>query len=228
MQEIRDPQQPVGSTVVPAPQPAYPAAPVAYYVPAPAPKAGRFLRMRRMARLLVRRAVYGVVLVGRALRPYAATLVTALVLLGVIGWMAYMLWAPTAPPAVFARADSLPPVAAVETFIQGQQNFNADMMWEAFSTEFQASQLANGASKATLQSQADYQRNMGLKFVRYDYIGGVKELDGGSMYFYSVDLRLRNQQKRFPMIFRADADGKIIEIQSPIAPQTGSSSTSGQ
>lgn len=211
MQEIRDPQQP---------------APVTYYVPAPAPKAGRFLRFRRMARLLARRSIYGTVLAGRALRPYAATLVTAVVLLGVIGWMAYMLWAPKAPAAAFARADSLPPVAAVESFIQGQQNFNADMMWDAFSTEFQASQLASGASKATLQSQADGQRTMGLKFVRYDYIGGVKELDGGTMYFYSVDLRLRNQQKRFPMIFRADADGKIIEIQSPIAPQTGS--TSGQ
>lgn len=224
MQEIRDPQQPVSPTVMPTPQAAYPATPVAYYVPAAAPKAGRFLRMRRMLRLLARRALYGTVLVGRALRPYAVTLVVAIALLSVIGWMSYLLWAPKAPAAAFDRADSLPPVAAVESFIQGQQNFNADMMWDAYSTEFQTSQLASGASKATLQSQADYQRNMGLKFVRYDYIGGVKETDGGSMYFYSVDLRLRNQQKRFPMIFRADADGKIIEIQSPLAPQNGSNS----
>lgn len=222
MEEIREPQQPSHTPIVyaqpvaPAPQP-----PVYAAAPAPAIRASRFTRTRRFVRLFVRRLWYGAAVVGRAVRPYAAFVSIIVVLLGVIGWMAYMLWGPKPSTPVFQRADSLPPTIAVEHFIEGQQNFNADMMWDAYSPDFQASQLANGATKATLQAQANYQRNQGLKFVRYDYIGGVKETDGGGMYFYSVDLRLRNQQKRFSMIFHADADGKITEIESLLAPQTG-------
>ncbi|MBK9945347.1 MAG: hypothetical protein IPP13_27470 [Kouleothrix sp.] len=223
MEETREPQQPVVAPISYPPQPAYPQTQAPYYVPTPAPvaQAGRFTRMRRITRLLLRRLLYGATIAGRVLRPYALFLVVLVALLGVIGWMSYLLWGARAQSATFARADSLPPAVAVERFIQGQQNFNADMMWDAYSPDFQASQLANGATKATLQAQANYQRNQGLKFVRYDYIGGVKETDGGGMYFYSVDLRLRNQQKRFSMIFHADADGKITEIESLLAPQTG-------
>jgi hypothetical protein len=153
--------------------------------------------------------------VGRVARPYAAFIVVTIALLGVIGWMSYMLWGPKAKPVAFDRVDSLPPAAAVETYIQGQQNFNADMMWDAYSTDYQANQLANGASKATLQAQASSQRSAGLQYVHYDYIGGVT-LDNGSMYFYSVDLSLQNQHARFPIIFKADQDGKIIGIDSPL------------
>jgi len=137
-------------------------------------------------------------------------------LLGVIGWMSYMLWGPKEGAPAFQRADSLPPAAAVEDYIKGQQSYDANMMWDAYSTDYQASQLANGASKATLQARANSERTMGLKYVHYDYIGGVK-VDNGSMYFYSVDLALQSQRGRFPIIFRADADGKIVGIDSPLS-----------
>ena len=219
MEETREPQQQV---VVPTyqSQPMYPPAQQPYYLPAP--KVGRFARFRRLMRLLVRRLLYGSVKVGRVLRPYAGFVVVLIALLGVIGWMSYMLWGPKEVAPVFSRADSLPPAGAIETFIKGQQSFNADMMWDAYSTDYQASQLANGASKATLQAQANSQRTMGLQFVHYDYIGGVT-VDDGSMYFYSVDLKLRDQQARLPMIFRADADGKIIGIDSPLTRSNGTS-----
>jgi hypothetical protein len=142
-------------------------------------------------------------------------------LLGVIGWMAYMLWAPQASAASFARAESLPPATAVENYIKGQQNYNAELMWDAYSTDYQAAQLANGATKANLQAQANSQRTMGLKYVHYDYIGGVKD-DEGSMYFYSVDLAMQNQHARLHMIFRADADGKIVGIDSPLTRMSNS------
>jgi hypothetical protein len=212
MEENREPQQAVAAPVTY--QPVYPAPPNPYYAPAPA-SAGRFTRFRRLCRLLVRRVLYAGVVVGRAMRPYAAFVVIIVGLLGVIGWMSYQLWGPKAAPAQFERAESLPPAAAVETYIKGQQTFNADMMWDAYSTDYQANQLANGASKATLQAQASSQRNAGLQFVHYDYIGGVK-LDNGSMYFYSVDLSLQNQRARFPIIFKADQDGKIVGIDSPL------------
>jgi hypothetical protein len=217
MEETREPQQPAAAPMAYPAQSVYPA-PQPYY--APAPKVGRFGRFRRLMRLLLRRLLYGSVLVGRVLRPYAGFVVAIIALLGVIGWMSYLLWGPKATPAPFTRAESLPPASAIETFIKGQQSFNADMMWDAYSTDYQASQLANGASKATLQAQANSQRTMGLQFVHYDYIGGV-QVDDGSMYFYSVDLRLRDQQARLPMIFRADVDGKIIGIDSPLTRSSG-------
>jgi hypothetical protein len=129
--------------------------------------------------------------------------------------MSYLLWAPKAAPAAFERADSLPPAPAVETFIKGQQAFNADMMWDAYSTDYQAAQLANGASKATLQAQASKMRSAGLQFVQSDYIGGVQLDGGGSLYFYTIDLARADQHGRFPYIFTADADGKIVDVDSP-------------
>lgn len=220
MDETRDPQQPAAAPMTYQPQPVYSTPPPVYY--APAPQAGRFGRFARLMRLLLRRMLYGSVVVGRALRPFAGFIIAIIALCGVIGWMSYLLWGPKAAAPAFTRADSLPPAGAIESFIQGQQNFNAEMMWEAYSPDYQASQLATGASKATLQAQANSQRTMGLQFVHYDYIGGVK-VDNGSMYFYSVDLKLNTQQARLPMIFRADADGKIIGIDSPLTRSSSSS-----
>src|SRR5215212_1077122 len=201
MEETRESQQ--AGALPAAYQPGYPAPQNPYYAPAPPVRAGRWTRTRRLGRLLLRRSWYGAMVLGRILRPYAAFVVVVIALLGVIGWMSYLLWAPKAAPAAFQRVDSLPPAPAVETYIKGQQDFNADMMWDAYSTDYQANQLANGASKATLQAQASSQRSAGLQFVHYDYIGGVT-LDNGSMYFYSVDLSLQNQHARFPIIFKAD------------------------
>jgi hypothetical protein len=221
MEETRESQQAVAAPV--AYQPVYPAPQPPYYYAPPA-KPSRWMRFRRLCRLMLRRLLYGGTIIGRFLRPYAGFVIVIIAMLGVIGWMSYMLWAPKAAPAAFKRAESLPPAAAVETFIKGQQDFNADMMWDAYSTDYQANQLAAGASKATLQAQASSQRSAGLKFDHYDYIGGVT-LDNGSMYFYSVDLSLQNQHARFPIIFKADQDGKIIGIDSPLT-KLGASSSS--
>jgi hypothetical protein len=216
MEQNREPQQPATyAPVYPAPQPAY-------YAPPQPVKASRWLRFRRMLRLLLIRLVRGFLVFGRVVRPYAAFIVVILALLGVVGWMSYMIWGPTPASPTFERAESLPPAPAIQSFIQGQQSYNADMMWDAYSTDFQASQLETGATKAVLQSRANSERNMGLKYEKYEYIGGVK-VDDGSMYFYSVDLTLQNQHARFPMIFRADPDGKIIGIDSPLTRGGGNS-----
>ncbi len=217
MEETRESQQAGAGPV--AYQPVYSAQQPPYYAP-PIP-AGRWVRFRRLCRLMLRRMWYGGVVVGRVLRPFAATLVVATVLLGVIGWMSYLLWGPKAVPAAFQRADSLPPAPAVETYIKGQQDYNADMMWDAYSTDYQTNQLATGASKATLQSQADSVRTQGIQFVRSDYIGGMQLDDGGSIYFYTIDLAKAQLHRRFPYVFTADADGKIVDVDSPfLRPQS--------
>jgi hypothetical protein len=213
MEESREPQRPIASSL--ATPPAYPIQPAPYYAPAPPAKVSRWLRFRRTLRLLFRRLLYGTTVVGRALRPFAGFVALVLVLLGIIGWMSYMLWAPKEAPPVFQRAESLPPSGAIEAFLQGQQNYDAELMWEAYSPDYQAAQLQRGASKAVLQAQAEAQRRRGLQYVHSDYIGGVKLDDGRSMYFYTVDLALDSQHAKFPYIFTADPTGKIVEVDSP-------------
>jgi len=211
MEDTRESQQAGG--VPGAYQPVYPAPQNPYY--APPVKAGRWLRFRRLCRLMLRRMWYGATIVGRILRPYAAFVVIVIALLGVIGWMSFMLWAPKATPAAVQRVESLPPAPAVETYIKGQQDYNADLMWDSYSTDYQAAQLANGASKGTLQSQADSVRTQGIQFVHSDYIGGVHLDNGGSLYFYTIDLAKADLHRRFPYVFTADADGKIVDVDSP-------------
>ena len=198
-------------------QPGYPAPQHYYYPPAPPIKVGRWTRTRRLGRLLLRRLWYGAVVGGRVLRPYAGFVVIVMALLGVIGWMSYLLWAPKPGVPSFQRANAIPPAVAIETFMQGQQNFNADMMWDAYSADYQAAQLENGASKATLQSLTTTRHNQGFKYVHYDYIGGVA-IDTGSMYFYSVNLSVQSQNFYLPIIFTTDVDGKIVNISSPLYP----------
>jgi hypothetical protein len=173
-------------------------------------------------RLLFRRWLYAMTILFRWLRPIAGFAVVVIALVGVIGWMAAQLWWPAGEAPRDARVAPLPPASAIETFLQGQQTYNAELMWQAYSADYQAAQLERGATKAVLQAQADSQRRRGLQYVRADYIGGVKLEDGRSMYFYTVDLALEAQHGKFPFIFTADPDGKIVDIDSPFTRQQSS------
>ncbi len=215
MQDPRDAQQTsMQRPVMPAPYGVQP--PYAYQAAPAAPRAGAFTRFVRLLRLLLRRLLYGTVLLGRALRPFALTLVVAAGLLSVIGWMSWQIWGPKPGAPDFVRAESIAPAPAVLNYLQGRKTFNADLMWEAFSTEYQSSQLNLGASKATLQSQANTEKSMGLVYNRYDYVGGVSLDDGGSMYFYSVLVSMQSQSAKVPLVITANPDGKIVSIISPL------------
>lgn len=205
-------QPPVQQTTPPPPYPVQ--SPYPYYTPPP--RVGAAGRFARLMRLLLRRVLYNLVLLGRAVRPFALTLAVAFVLLSVIGWMGWQLWGPKPDGPTFTRADSIPPAPAVLNYLQGRKTFDADMMWDSFSVEYQTSRLNVGASKATLQSQANIEKNMGLTYNRYDYIGGIPLDDGGAMYFYAVQVSLQSQSAKVPMVITANPDGKIINIISPL------------
>jgi hypothetical protein len=222
MQQPGD-QQPQSQVMYQQPHPSQPAA-GAYYQQAPARPGGPGAFVR-LIRLLLRRTLYGAVVVGRALRPLAGVLIVGMISLVIIGWMAFQLWGPKPGAPDFARADSIAPAIAVENYLEGRKAFNAEMMWDAFSTDYQTAQLNLGASKATLQSQADSERVMGITYGKVEYIGGVETQDGGSMYFYSLNLSLQSQQVTVPIIFTANADGKIESIMSPLSRLSSSSSS---
>jgi hypothetical protein len=217
MEGTPEPQYPVVNA--PAPLPAQPPA-----ITPPAMRPGRFLVFRRLIRLMFHRWLLAMTILFRWMRPAIGYVAVIVALIGVIGWMAAQLWWPAGEAPRDARVAPLPPTSAIEAFLQGQQTYNAELMWQAYSTDYQAAQLERGATKAVLQAQADGQRRRGLQYVRADYIGGVKLDDGRSMYFYTVDLALETQHGKFPYIFTADPEGKIVEIDSPFTRQQ----TSGQ
>ena len=196
-----------------------PAQPVPNPIAPPAQRSGRFLVFRRLIRLLFRRWLYAMTVLFRLMRPVIGYVAVIVALLGVIGWMAIQLWWPAGDAPRDVRVAALAPTSAIESFLQGQQTYNAELMWQAYSADYQAAQLDRGATKAVLQAQADSQRRGGLQYVRADYIGGVKLEDGKSMYFYTVDLALASQHGKVPYIFTADPEGKILNIDSPFTRQ---------
>ncbi|MFO7168072.1 MAG: hypothetical protein DIU80_008585, partial [Chloroflexota bacterium] len=113
---------------------------------------------------MLRRFLYGVVLVARALRPFAGAVIVGTISLVVIGWLSWQLWGPKPGGPSFERAESIPPAPAVQNYLQGRKSFDAELMWDSFSTSFQMAQLSQGASKAMLQSQANTEKLMGLQY----------------------------------------------------------------
>ena len=213
MEESHEAQLPVISG--PAAPPAPLLQPDHALIAPPAKRPGRWLRLRRTLRLLFRRWLYAMTLVFRWMRPYAVFVGIVAVLLGVVVWMGVQLWWPSASTTQDVRVVALPPPPAVQNYIQGQQTFNADLMWESLSATSQVSHLQNGVSKATMQAQANNERTGGLQYRHYDYIGGVKLNDGGSMYFYAVDLSSPQGSAKLPITFLADSDGKVRTLIVP-------------
>lgn len=207
MEQPREPQSPVGPAVYPPP---YVTQQYTQAYVAPPPRPSAFTMFGRFLRLLLRRFIYGLVLLLRPLRPVAGFVVVILALLGVIGWMSVQIWAPkpNQPPEI-VRADAIPPSPAVESYLNGRRTFNGDLMWDAHTSTYQAERLQEGASKATFQVLAAQEKRMGVQYKNLQYIGGVKLEDGGSMYYYSVDVAVQNQQFRVPIVFLADSEGKI-------------------
>jgi hypothetical protein len=164
---------------------------------------------------LARRWLYVMAILFRWMRPFIGFVAAVAALLVVILWMSVQLWGPASTASQDARVAALPPSPDVEHYIQGQQTFNADLMWASLSTEAQAARLQSGASKLTMQSQVDQDRLRGVQFLHYDYIGGVKLRDGGTMFFYAVDLDTPERTSKLPFTFVADKDGKVRGLIAP-------------
>jgi hypothetical protein len=214
MEEPRDQQRPLPGQVVYPQQYAVAQPPYPYQQPAQRP--GRFGTFGRLTRLLLRRVLYGLVQIGRALRPVAGAVTIGVISLAIIGWLAWQVWGPKPGVIDIGRAESIPQAAAVQNYLQGRKAFDAELMWEAFSSDYQAERLSTGATKATLQSQANNEKLRGFQYGSADYIGGVPLDDGGSMYFYSVTLQVQSQRVKVPLVIMADREGKISNMIDPL------------
>ncbi|GEM_PF-646779 len=212
MEQPREPQPPVGPASYPYPYAAPYAQP--YAQPAPRPSAWRVFSS--FLRLLLRRFLYAIVWVLRPLRSHILFAIVTIALLSVIGWMSYTIWGSKSAASADPRVAVLEPAPAIQNYLTGRKTYNADLMWEAFSNNYQARQLQNGGSKSTMQSVARQEKRLGLEYRKIQYIGGVKLDDGGHMYNYSVDVVVNKRTFRLPVVFMSDREEKIEYIISPL------------
>lgn len=203
------------------------AVPGQYYVtPTPAQQQPMGSIFLRTIRLLLRRFLYVLIRIGRPLKPYAGFLAVIFLLLGVIGWMALSMLLPRAQTVVDSRVTALPPAQAVENYVQGQRSYDAGKMWDSMSVDYQNRQLSRGVSKDNMQARANEEKVGGLKYTKFDYIGGVGTDGDGKMFFYSVKVEYPGQNQivklQIPLTIWVDKDEKIMRVMSPLSSDSSS------
>jgi hypothetical protein len=171
--------------------------------------------LSRLPRLLLRRVAYGLIVLGRIIKPRLAFVLVIAVLLGIIAFETIALLAPLfVQRATDARVSLIPPSEAVTQFLQGQREFNADKIWDAFSPELQAAIVDQGASKDDLAQQLESEKASGQRYHSIDYVGGVDIENNRRMFFYAVEIASSDPSRSgtFSYVFTVDSDGKIIDI----------------
>lgn len=205
------PPVPPSSSVYPAQHQPY--QPQAY---TPVQSTGRPNIVKRGLRYLLRRTMYGGVLMGRALAPFRIALFIVVPLLILIGVLTSVLvWDRLAgPPTPVARVESLPPSPEVEAFLEGQRTFDADKMWNSFSSSFKARLMDSGLNIDQLKERAQNERMAGRSYLQPVYVGGVPLKTGGAMYFYLINARGPSipGDGAISFVFTVDNKGKIISV----------------
>lgn len=169
----------------------------------------------RLPRLLMRRIVYVLVLLGALIKPRLGMVLLVAVLLGIIAFQSVALITP-----LFARSPTdgrvalIEPADAVTTFLQGQREFDADKIWDSFSADFQAALLEQNTSKDYLAQQLEQAREAGQGYRSANYIGGVTIENNQQMFFYVVEMAAPNAQgnSTVSFVFTVDSNGKIVSI----------------
>lgn len=208
---MEDRSQPQGVAYTAGEQ-AYTATP-AFANPPVQASGGRVLT--RLPRLLLRRALYGLVLLGDLIKPRLASVVIIAVLAGIIGFETLALIT-----SVFVRnaSDSrvalIEPNPAVLNFLEGQRDFDANKMWESFSPDLQASLTGQNITKDDLIQQVESERSAGQRYRSFAYVGGVRTDGNRQMFFYVVDIDspVAERSGKFSFVFTVDSSGKIIRI----------------
>jgi len=179
--------------------------------------------MGRVVQRVMRRLVRGLVM-----RPVMG-LLSLLLLVAIVGGAAALILIPGAPRPNLAGIRSpiggestttselthdAPP--STESYLKGNQTFNADMMWSALSSDAQDRFRSRGATAQDLQRQMEAARDQGTKVDEFSYIGGQRLPDGTSMHFYLVltqGPQSRTDATYIPYIFTLDRAGKIARVQ---------------
>jgi hypothetical protein len=170
--------------------------------------------IRRIIQRVLHRTIRGIVL-----RPVRAVVmvVVLLVAAGVVFWqgVADMPNLSLALPGLPFRGISGAP-AATESYLKGNETYNAELMWTALSEEAVERFRSRGGSVQSLQQQMDQAKQAGAGLERITYIGGESFPDGTSMHFYVVLARgpqSRGEAEYVSYVFTLDQSGKIARVQ---------------
>lgn len=120
---------------------------------------------------------------------------------------------PSVPGVASLRGNSAP--AATEDYLKGNQQYNADLVWNSLDDVAQSRLRDQGGSLDDLQKQMEAARAQGIQLAEVSYIGGKAQPDGTSIQFYLIGIR---QQQRSDLdyqsyMFTLDRDGKIAKVQ---------------
>ncbi len=100
--------------------------------------------------------------------------------------------------------------------MRGTTTFDAQLVWEALSSEAQTRYASRGGDLQTLQAQMDQAKQAGAQLDQVTYIGGQALPDGTSLHFYTVLTRgpqSRTEPEYVPYVFTLDPSGKIVRVQ---------------
>ena len=120
---------------------------------------------------------------------------------------------PQIPGLANLRAQTAPP--ATESYLRGNRDYNADLVWNSLNNDAQTRLSAGGGSLDDLRQQMDSAKQKGVRLEETAYIGGKSLPDGTSMQFYLVGIRqpTRSDIDYQPYMFTLDASGKIAKVQ---------------
>ena len=122
--------------------------------------------------------------------------------------------APSIPGLPQLRSQSAPP-NATEDYLEGNRDYNADLVWRSLDSDAQQRLTNQGGSVDDLQRQMDAAKSQGIQLAEISYIGGKAMPDGTSMQFYLVGVRQQSKSDLDyqPYMFTLDRDGKIAKVQ---------------
>jgi hypothetical protein len=118
------------------------------------------------------------------------------------------------PGVTLTRGASAPP-SATEDYLRGNQNYDAQLMWNSLSSDAQQQLSGQGGSASTLDRQMQAAKDRGIKLEEFSYIGGKPLPDGTSVQFYLVGMQDQPQASvdYQPYMFTLDRTGKITKVQ---------------
>jgi hypothetical protein len=110
---------------------------------------------------------------------------------------------------------SQPAPLSTEAYLKGNQNYDADLVWNSLDSDAQSRLTAQGGSRDDLQQQMNAAKQKGVQIAEMSYIGGKSLPDGTSMQFYLVGIRQQAGASidYQPYMFTLDRDGKIAKVQ---------------
>jgi hypothetical protein len=112
---------------------------------------------------------------------------------------------PAAAPVPEARV-------AVETYIIGQKEYNADLMWQAMDDQLKAAlQQRQGVTLDALKQQQQQRRQAGVK-LSAKHVAGTDLDDGRKVFLYIFTESNGQATQQVPYTFTVNKAGKIIGI----------------